>query len=414
MLSVIGLGYVGYPLAESFTKCGFFVYGIDIDERKVKEIAEQSKAAKNIHIGSDFRVLEKSDIIFICVPTPLDSFMEPDLRCIYETTDMIKKYMRKGQAVILESTTYPETTESILLPEFESKGLKVGRDFYLAFSPERIDPGNKQFTLKDIPKIVGGVTKKCSEVAREIYQFVTKDVFVVSSPSVAEMAKLLENIFRSVNIALVNELAMLCNKMGVDIFEVIRAAATKPFGYMPFYPGPGLGGHCIPVDPFYLSYIARKYDFQTKFIELAGEVNTRMPYYVVARVQDILNLRAKSLRGSKVLVLGTAYKKDVDDVRNSPGIKIIELLNQKGAEVMYNDPYVGKVNVESDVKILYSQELDKSLLKSCDICIITTDHKKYLSRWKEIVENSELVFDTRGTLKRLKTNYANRHNIFSL
>ena len=413
IVGIIGLGYVGLPLLIRFAEEGFRVIGFDIDEKKVKKL--NKKVSYIHHISSrllekigdkfiattDFRRLNEPDCILICVPTPLTEKKEPDLRYIERTVELIKQRLRKGQLIILESTTYPGTTEELILGKLSQTGLKVGKDFFLAFSPEREDPGNKKFSTKSIPKIVGGVTSNCTKVSSLLYSKIIDKVIEVSSPKVAELTKLLENIYRSVNIALVNELKILANKMGIDIWEVIDAAATKPFGFTPFYPGPGLGGHCIPIDPFYLSWKAKEFDFPTRFIQLSGEINTSIPYYVVERVIDALNKQKKSLNGAKILILGVAYKKDVDDMRESPALTIINILKDKGAEVIYNDPYIPKLTPTRRYNFnMESVELSEELLSSIDAAIIVTDHSVYNYSW--IVEHSPLIIDTRNATKDVK------------
>lgn len=350
-VGVICLGYVGLPLAILIANKGFKTYGFDIDKNKIQLLKkkksyishipeEKIRETKNLNPTSNFKKLKDCDIIIICVPTPTTESNEPDLTYVINTTETIAKYLRKGQLVVLESTTYPTTTRNILKPILEKTGLKCGIDFYLAFSPEREDPGKKDYTTETIPKVVGGVDKVSGEIASLFYSQIVKKVVPVSSAEVAEATKMLENTFRAVNIALVNELKMLFDRMGIDIWEIIEASKTKPFGFMPFYPGPGWGGHCIPVDPFYLSYIAKKYDFPTRFIELAGQINIRMPEFVVEKVGECLNKQKKTLNGAKILVLGLSYKKDIGDPRESPSFKIIKLLEKKGAKVDYNDPYI--------------------------------------------------------------------------
>ncbi|MEE9591085.1 MAG: nucleotide sugar dehydrogenase [Thermodesulfobacteriota bacterium] len=410
-IGIIGLGYVGLPIVLRFCEEGFTVIGFDVDHEKVKKINRGRSYIKHIPSGkirsfvngkpptlistSDMSLLSKVDVAIICVPTPLSAKREPDLSYVENTARDIARNLRPGQLISLESTTYPGTTEEVLLPLFEETGLKVGKDFFLVFSPEREDPGRKDFTTKTTPKVVGGVTKRCLEAGTALYSQVVDRVVAVSSPREAEMTKLLENIYRSVNIALVNELKVLCQRMGIDIWEVIEAAKTKPFGFTPFYPGPGLGGHCIPIDPFYLTWKAREYDFATRFIELAGEINTHMPYYVIQRVMEALNERGKALKGARVLVLGIAYKKDIDDMRESPSFHIIELLQKKGAMVDYNDPYVPKLpklrgyNLSMD-----SVKLTEDVLSSYDCVLIITDHSAYDYKW--IVEHSRLIVDTRN------------------
>src|SRR4030065_89840 len=351
-IGVVGLGYVGLPLVIEFCKAGFYVTGFDIDTEKVKLLKDGKSYIKHIdasHImqnaslfnpTSDFSKLSDMDCIIICVPTPLNKNREPDMSYVFNTSKTIAQYLRKGQLIVLESTTYPGTSDEDMKKILEETGLRAGEDFYLAYSPEREDPGNKYFTTSKSPKVVGGYTQNCMEIAKALYDSIVTETVPVSSTKVAEATKLLENIYRAANIALVNELKMLFDRMGIDIWEVIEAAKTKPFGFQAFYPGPGLGGHCIPVDPFYLTWKAREYDFSTRFIELAGEINTNMPYYVVGKVMEALNSKGKAIKGSKVLVLGVAYKKDVDDMRESPAVHIIELLKKRGAVVNYNDAYV--------------------------------------------------------------------------
>ena len=416
LIGIVGLGYVGLPLVLRFCEEGFKVLGFDIDIEKVNQLNRGESYIK--HISSekvrqfvdrrlfeatvDMRRLKEADAIIICVPTPLTDKREPDMQYVENTAKEIAKHLRKGQLVSLESTTYPGTTEELILPLFTEKGLKAGKDFFLVFSPEREDPGRKDFTTKTTPKIVGGVTPQCLEMGAALYSKVVAKVVQVSSPKAAEMTKLLENIYRSVNIALVNELKMLCDRMGIDIWEVIEAAKTKPFGFQAFYPGPGLGGHCIPVDPFYLTWKAREYDFSTRFIELAGEINTNMPYYVVGKVMEALNSKGKSLKGSKVLVLGVAYKKDVDDMRESPSVHIIELLKEKGVVVDYNDPYVSVLpKLRGHSLKMDSVKLNEKTISGYDCILIATDHSSYDYKW--IVESSQLVVDTRNASTGIKS-----------
>ena len=422
VVGIIGLGYVGLPLAMRFSEQGFNVLGFDVDDEKIKNlnsgksyivtIPEErvSRATKSgfFKATSNFEELRKVDAILICVPTPLTPSKVPDLSYVIETAKEISKHLRRGQLISLESTTYPGTTREELLPLFEKEGLKVGKDFFLTFSPEREDPGNKNYSLENIPKIVGGITKDCTEIASKLYSYAVKEVFPVSTIEVAETEKLLENIFRSVNIALVNEMKMLLDRMGIDIWEVIAAASTKPFGFMPFYPGPGLGGHCIPLDPYYLSWKAEQYDYHARFIELAGEINTYMPYHVVGKTVTALNDRGKTLKNAKVLVLGIAYKKDIGDLRESPALKIIELLRERGATVDYNDPYCPKIpkmrKYDYDMK---SQELTESYLKSLDCVLVTTNHSIY--DYDFIAKNSSLIIDTRNAYKSLDEKF--RHKV---
>jgi UDP-N-acetyl-D-glucosamine dehydrogenase len=420
---------VGLPLGLRFAEAGHRVTGFDTDPAKVEKLNKgqtyiqhipQSKIQQFVqskHFGAteDFSRLAEVDAILICVPTPLDQRREPDLSYVENTAQAIRPHLQRGQLVVLESTTYPGTTEELVLPILEETGMKcpvahgpdhdqIGTDFFLAFSPEREDPGNKQYGLAQIPKVVGGVNPPSGRAAAALYAQIVARVVPVSSTQAAEMTKLLENIFRCVNIALVNELKMLGMRMGIDIWEVIDAAATKPFGFMPFYPGPGLGGHCIPVDPFYLSWKAREYDFATRFIELAGEVNTAMPYHVVDSVASALNERQKSLKGSRIMVLGVAYKKDVDDMRESPSLKIIEQLTLRGAKVDYNDPHFAQIpklrhyNFEG----MKSVPIDSKVLGSYDCVLIATDHTAY--DYPMIVESSQLVVDTRNATRRIARN----------
>ncbi|MBN1224507.1 MAG: nucleotide sugar dehydrogenase [Candidatus Aminicenantes bacterium] len=413
-ICVIGLGYVGLPLIKTFLKAGFSVVGFDIDERKVqllnrgksyiKHVTAKDlgpfRAKKKFIATTDQRILARVDVILICVPTPLDAHKNPDLSYVLNTTRIIASHMTKGQLIVLESTTYPGTTEEEMLPILESKGLKVGRDFYLAYSPERENPGDEVFTTAKIPKVVGGVTKDCLRVAKALYDRIVVRTVPVSGPRVAEATKLLENIFRSVNIALVNEMKMIFDRMDIDIWEVIAASSTKPFGFMPFSPGPGYGGHCIPVDPFYLTWKAKEVDYPTRFIELAGEINTLMPYYVVSKTVDELNERGKVIRGAKVLILGVAYKKDLDDQRESPSLKIISLLRDRGAKVDYNDPHVPHTSGHRDYPGLKmsSVKLSEDKIRMYDAVIIATNHSEYDYDW--IVRNSFLVVDTRNAVKK--------------
>ncbi|HDM78312.1 MAG TPA: nucleotide sugar dehydrogenase [Deltaproteobacteria bacterium] len=412
VVGVIGLGYVGLPLLIQFVKQGFQGIGFDIDSKKVNALLHGESYIKHVPIEPvndylkqkrldvtiSFDRLAEADCIVICVPTPLTDKMDPDLRFLVSTSETIAKVIRPGQLVVLESTTYPGTTEELVLPILSRNNIEVGKDFFLAFSPEREDPGNKEFHTGNIPKVVGGVTRNCLELAKALYERVVEKVVPVSSTRVAELTKLLENIYRCVNIALVNELKVLALKMGIDIWEVIEAAATKPFGFTPFYPGPGLGGHCIPIDPFYLSWKAKEYDVPTRFIQLAGEVNVSMPYYVVEKAIDALNECEKSLKGSKILILGVAYKKDIDDDRESPSYAIMQILQEKGAEIFYNDPMIPKLKPgrKHDFS-LSSTPLSEEVLKSMDLVMILTDHSDYDYQW--IVENAQLVLDTRNATK---------------
>ena len=415
LIGVIGLGYVGLPLVREFTRGGARVLGFDVDQVKV----EMLKAGKSYieHLPSklikemtgsglfepttDFDRLAEPDCILICVPTPLTKMREPDMTYIEKTSEAISKRLRKGQLVVLESTTYPGTTREVTLPILEKSGLKVGKDFFLAFSPEREDPGRKDYSTKTIPKVVGGYDKDSLALAVACYEIAIDIVVPVSSCEAAEAAKILENTYRCVNIALVNELKILFDRMGIDVWEVIRAASTKPFGFTPFYPGPGLGGHCIPIDPFYLSWKARQYEMTTRFIELAGEVNVSMPRYVVSKLMDALNDRSKALKGAKVLILGLAYKKDIDDVRESPSLELIKLLREKGAKIDYNDPHVPRTHKmrEYDLKMT-SKKLSAKMLAGYDAVLISTDHSSY--DYQFIVDNAKLVLDTRNATVNVK------------
>src|SRR5271169_4178430 len=425
-VAIIGCGYVGLPLALRFAEAGHRVTGFDTDPKKVQMLSagksyiehiQQNKIqqyvnSRHFSATTDFSRLSEADAILICVPTPLNEYREPDLSYVEETAKSIQPHLQKGQLVVLESTTYPGTTEELLLPILEKSGLRcpiasgpenenVPGDFFLAFSPEREDPGNKQYGLAQIPKVVGGVNPPSGRAAVSLYAQIVAKVIPVSSTRAAEMTKLLENIFRCVNIAMVNELKLLAARMGIDIWEVIDAAASKPFGFMPFYPGPGLGGHCIPVDPYYLSWKAREYDFATRFIELAGEVNTSMPYHVVDSVASALNERQKSLKGSRVMVLGVAYKKDVDDMRESPSLKIIEQLTIRGAKVDYNDPHFPEIPKlrHYNFQGMKSVPIDSKSLAGYDCVLIATDHTSY--DYPMIVESSQLVVDTRNATRRI-------------
>ena len=408
-IGVIGVGYVGLPLAIEFGKEGFYVTGIDADPRKVEAINNGSSYIRDVeeeeltslvqsgrlHATLDYSLLKDIDAISICVPTPLNKTKDPDVSYILDAANKISKFIHAKQLIVLESTTYPGTTRELILPILEEAGLKVGEDFYLAFSPERIDPGNKFYNTRNTPKIVAGITSKCTEVAKLLYQQVIDTMVPVSSTEIAEVVKLLENTFRSVNIALVNEVAIICNKLKLNVWEVIEAAATKPFGYMPFYPGPGLGGHCLPIDPSYLSWKLRTLNYKARFIELASEINTEMPYFVTNKITDGLNRFRKSVNGSKILVLGVAYKKDIDDIRESPALDIIRILKEKGAEVIFNDPNVPFI--KTDELKMSSVVIDEELLKKMDCVVITTDHSGY--NWKWITENANLIVDTRNATR---------------
>jgi UDP-N-acetyl-D-glucosamine dehydrogenase len=411
-VGVIGLGYVGLPLVLVFADTGFRVSGFDIDAAKIDSLLAGKSYIKHIQaehitklIGrnqftptADFAKLPEVDCIIICVPTPLTESREPDLGPVIGTSETIATHLRPGQLVVLESTTYPGTTNDVVRPILEKSGLRAGRDFHLAFSPEREDPGNPRYSARNIPKVVGGVDEQSLELAATLYEQAMVEVVRVTTTQVAEACKILENTYRAVNIALVNELKMLFHRMGIDIWEVIRAASTKPFGFQPFYPGPGLGGHCIPIDPFYLTWIARRYEFATRFIELAGEINTGMPEYVVNRVAEFLNESSKPLKGSKILILGIAYKKDVDDPRESPSFVVMEKLLSRSADVRYNDPHVPRLPKMRHHKLeMASTILTPEVLGQQDCVLILTDHSAYDWRW--IVEHSRLIVDTRNATR---------------
>ena len=409
--AVIGLGYVGLPLAMEIAAAGFKVIGIDLDATKIAALKQgksyildvpEKLIADTIHTGqftptSDFSALSRADTVSICVPTPLSKSRDPDISFILSATEEIRKYLHEDQLIVLESTTYPGTTDELIVPELESSGLKVGTDFYVAFSPERIDPGNATFNTHNTPKIVGGITSQCTEIARLFYSQFIERVIPVTSTKCAEMVKLLENTFRSVNIGMVNELALMCDLLGVDVYEVIDAAATKPFGFSPFYPGPGLGGHCIPIDPHYLAWKLKALNFQARFIGLAAEINGMMPSVVATLVADGLNRASKSIRGSKIMILGVAYKKDVSDCRESPALDVMRLLKDKGALLSYNDPLVPSVRLGRTV--LKSIEASPEEIAKHDCVIILTDHSAY--DFRKIVGAAKLVVDTRNSTKDL-------------
>jgi UDP-N-acetyl-D-glucosamine dehydrogenase len=413
-VGVIGLGYVGLPLAVQFAKAGYQVVGIDIDERKVDAVnsgtsyiqdvatADVAKlvAAGRLSATRDFAAVAQLDSVNLCVPTPLRKTKDPDVSYIIAAVSEVARYLHPGMLVILESTTYPGTTEELARPILEAGGLKAGRDFFLAFSPERVDPGNQQFNTANVPKVVGGTTGECAALARALYEGAIARVVTVGSTQAAEMVKLLENTFRAVNIGLVNEIAMMCDTLGIDVWEVVDAAATKPFGFMPFYPGPGLGGHCIPIDPFYLSWKAKQNGFDARFIELAGEINGHMPEYVVSKVTAALNDQKKAVNGSRVLVLGVAYKRDIDDIRESPALDVMKLLHEKGADVEYSDPYVPFVTADTwhGPRALRTLTLDRDAVEQFDCVVITTDHSGF--DYAMVVEHSRSVVDTRNAIGR--------------
>jgi len=418
-VAVIGLGYVGLPTAVELAKTGYKVFGIDVQKTRVdkvnkgnsflfdvpsKELKEVIKSKKLKAFNSHLPI-KQTDIVLICVPTPLDKNKVPDISYIRSTAQEIAKYLHRGQLIILESSTYPGTTREIILPELEKRKMKVGKDFYLAFSPERIDPGNKEYKLQNVPRVTGGITKKCTKLATEFYRtFISALVMPLSSAEAAEMTKILENTFRLVNISMINELALLCGKMGIDIWEVIEGAKTKPYGFMPFYPSPKMGGHCIPLDPFYLSYKAKEYNFWTRFIELAGEINDQMPHVVVTRAIWALNLQKKPVRGSKILVWGAAYKKDIGDARESAIFDIIPDLLRKGAIVGYFDPYIPELQLKDGFLkkpvTLKSVKYTPKILKNYDLVLILTDHSGF--NYDEVAKNSKLVVDTRNAIKSRK------------
>lgn len=407
-VGVIGLGYVGLPLAVEFANAGFAVVGIDVRASKVDELnagcsyirdvpadaVQRLVEAGNLRATTDFSVVAELDTITIAVPTPLRKTKDPDMSFVVAAAERVAQYLHPGLLIILESTTYPGTTEELLLPMFEKRGLRAGQDFFLCFSPERVDPGNTQFRTRNIPKVIGGVTPACTEIGALFYSQSLDKVISVSSTSVAEMVKLLENTFRMINIGLANEIAMMCDGMGINVWEVIDAAATKPFGFMPFYPGPGLGGHCIPIDPFYLSWKSKQSGIEARFIDLAGHVNAQMPRFVVDKIQNALNDRAKPLRDANIHIAGVAYKRDVDDLRESPALDMILLLKQRGARVSYTDPYIPSLKL--DGLQLTSENLNESAAEA-DCVVIVTDHKAF--DFAALVENAKLIVDTRNALK---------------
>ena len=413
-VAILGLGYVGLPLAVVFAEAGFKVMGIDPDARKVDslktgvsyipdvktETVEKLVKSGRLSATTDFSALKEMDAVSICVPTPLRQTGDPDMSFIISAADELSKYMHKGMVVVLQSTTYPGTTRELLLPKLGiDNNLKVGEDFFLAFSPERVDPGRVDFTTKNTPKVMGGITEACGEVATAWYEGAIDVVHRVSSAEAAEMAKLLENTFRMINIGLVNELAMMCERLGVDVWEVIDAAATKPFGFMKFTPGPGLGGHCIPIDPLYLSWKMKSFNYNARFIELASEINTNMPRYVVERIMDALNDKSKALKGSKILILGVAYKPDVSDVRESPALDVIGLLQNKGAKVEYHDPYIPHIHHETEGWRMDSVKDVMKSVKESDAVVIVTNHKAY--DYEAIVNAAKFVFDSRNATRKI-------------
>ena len=410
-IGVIGLGYVGLPLAMEFVRAGFHVTGIDVDQEKVKKLkrgenyiqdVEDASVANAVAINqlsatSDFSVIQNLDAISICVPTPLNKQKNPDISHINSVMKNMKDFIHHNMLIVLESTSYPGTTRELVLPKLESKGLRVGHEFYLCFSPERVDPGNKKYKTANTPKVLGGITPNCGVMGELLYKTIVDEVVMVSSPESAEMVKLLENTFRAVNIGLANEVAIMCEKLGVDVWEVIDAAATKPFGFMKFTPGPGLVGHCIPIDPHYLSWKLKALDYNARFIQLAGEINTAMPLHVVGLVQKGLNQLRKSIRGSQILVIGVAYKKNVDDVRESPALDVMKLLENDGAELSFYDPYVSFVKLNGN-GINGHKSLTEENLKNSDAVIIMTDHDQI--DFQFIEENSDLIIDSRNVIKK--------------
>ena len=405
-VAVVGLGYVGLPLAVEFAEAGFQVIGLDVLAEKTRQInAGESyiddvsserirplQQAGKLRATCDYEDISQVDAISICVPTPLRKTRDPDMSYIVQAAESISKVRRPGMLIVLESTTYPGTTEEIILPAIAGDELVVGEDVFVAYSPERVDPGNQTYTVRNTPKVVGGITADCAQVAKALYSAAVDQIIQVSSPTAAEMVKLLENTFRAVNIGLVNEMALMCDKLNVDVWEVIQAAATKPFGYMPFFPGPGLGGHCIPVDPHYLSWKLKTLNYNARFIELASEINTSMPYYVIEKITHALNNQEKSVRGSQIVILGVAYKRDVADVRESPALDIISLLRHRGADVRYCDPHVPELSLEGDAR-MKSEAYSLDLLRQADCLVVVTDHAAF--DWREISRHSRAIVDTR-------------------
>lgn len=410
---VVGLGYVGLPLAVELAHAGFHVTGIDLDTRKTTKVNKgvsyiqdiDTKVLKplvaegKLDATDDFAVIRQLDTINICVPTPLRKTKDPDMSFIVSACEKIAEFLHPGMLIILESTTYPGTTDELMLPMLEKSGLKVGKDFFLCFSPERVDPGNPNFQTKNIPKVVGGITPACTKMGALFYAQALDHVVPVASTKVAEMVKLLENTFRMINIGLVNELAQMCERMGINVWEVVDAAKTKPFGFMPFYPGPGLGGHCIPVDPYYLSWKTKQAGIEARFIELAGYINGQMPHFVVHRIQNALNDHKKSLKGSHVHILGVAYKRDIDDVRESPALDIIHLLLQRGATVTFSDPFVAKAHIEGHGDLTAQDTMKSVAAADCVVCV--TDHKKF--DYAKVLKASKLIVDTRNAFKKFSS-----------
>ncbi|RMG89848.1 MAG: nucleotide sugar dehydrogenase [Chloroflexi bacterium] len=412
-IGVVGLGYVGLPLAAAFAEVGFHVIGLDVNPQKVAILQSGRSYVPDVPTEqlrplvengrfvatTSYDDLRDVDAISICVPTPLRKTKDPDMSYIIQSVNEIARICHQGMLIVLESTTYPGTTMEIIVPRLEQENFRVEEDIFVAFSPERIDPGNQQYTVRNTPKVVGGVGPDSTEIAQKLYQTAIETIVPVSSPTTAEMAKLLENTFRAVNIGLVNEMALMCDKLGIDVYEVIQAAASKPFGFMPFYPGPGLGGHCIPIDPHYLSWKLKTLNYTARFIELASEINTSMPLYVIGKITDALNDDGKAVKGSRIVVLGAAYKRDVDDVRESPALDIISLLHAKGADVVYNDPYVPELRIDGGLNF-ESVDYSESLLQSADCVVIVTAHSNY--DWQHIIDNSHLVVDTRHATQNMQ------------
>ncbi len=411
-IGIVGLGYVGLPLAVAFAEAGFKVTGVDVDTRKVNavlrgesyiqdvpsETLQKLLADGRLSASATYDALHDADSINICVPTPLSATKDPDLTYVLSAMHDIEKIAHTGMMVILESTTYPGTTEDLVVPPLVDKGFTPGVNIFIAFSGERIDPGNKHYKVHNTPKVIGGLTPSCMDAAKTLYSTIVEQVVPVSSPRTAEMVKLLENTFRAVNIGLVNEVAMMCDLLDIDVWETIKAASTKPFGFMPFYPGPGVGGHCIPLDPHYLSWKMRTLNFNSRFIELASEINAAMPHYVLDKVTDALNEDCKSVNGSKIVLLGVAYKPDIDDVRESPALAVIELLQHKGAKVVYHDPHVASLRVESGT--LESSPYSETLLKDADCVVITTNHSSY--DWQQVADTAKVIVDTRNATTGLQ------------
>ncbi len=408
-IGVVGVGYAGLPLAMEFARSGFKVHGIDVDDEKVKDLNEGKSHIEDVKddilqfairagcfkAHSDYEVVSQLDCVILCVPTPLRQTKDPDISYIVNAAQTVKKHLHKGMLIVLQSTTYPGTTDEVLRAEFESEDVQIGKDLFLGFSPERIDPGNLKFTIKNTPKIVGGITPQCTEMAKTLYEQAIESVIPVSSAAAAEMVKLLENTFRAVNIGLVNEIAIMCEKLGISVWEVIEAAATKPFGFMPFFPGPGLGGHCIPIDPLYLSWKLKMLNYNARFIELASEVNTQMPEYCVYRIVGVLNRNQKCVNGTKVLLIGLTYKKNVSDVRESPALDMTRLLESGGAQVDYSDPYVSQMNIDDVVK--KSVSLEPATIQEYDLVVMVTNHSDF--DYEMIQKSAQLIFDARNVFR---------------